>query len=283
MLRPWFIPVKDIFRKYNKHVLDVADNESHRIFIDRGGSVLFVAHLDTIQKPKIFKRSNENVIYGQGFDDRLGCMLAFNLSEKLGADLLLTDHEEACGTTGKYHKLKDYNWIVGFDREGTDVVTYRLDNLEFRSVLGEYWGIGFGSYSDICDLKTKACCFNLGIGHYQSHSKKACVFVKETEKQIDKFKLFYAEHKDMKYVRDVQQHDHWVSEDMVCEFCGSWLCERVFDSDICSACFQDMRDHYTYKDSVDMCDYCYEDYPTNELSQVDSFNICEKCESHVFI
>ena len=189
MLKPWFIPIKAIFHKLDKYVLDVTDDESHRIFIDRGASVLFVAHLDTIQVPRI-ERITDKIVYGQGFDDRLGCMLAYELSKELDADLLLTNHEESCRTTGQFHNLKDYNWIVEFDREGTDVVTYGLDNLEFRQALLEHWHIGYGSFSDICELKTDACCFNLGLGHYNSHSKDAFVILKKLDQQIERFKIF---------------------------------------------------------------------------------------------
>lgn len=248
------LPVKHIFQKFDadNHVLDVADDESHRIFIDRGGSVLFVAHLDTVRKPRL-RKSDRRYIHGQGFDDRLGCMLAYNLSKELGADLLLTDHEEGGGTTARYHKTKDYNWIVEFDREGIDVVTYGLDGYDFRQILENYWNIGFGSYSDICDIKTDACCFNLGLGHRNSHSKNSFIKIKELESQIDKFKEFYAVHKDTKYVRTKQTRNftddrHYLTEkdrsyfvgDVICEFCGADHGTKIYGYIVCSACFENM-------------------------------------------
>lgn len=244
-LKRWLISTEKIFSRLDKYVLDVADNESHRIFIDRGAKVLFVAHVDTVRIPRM-RRTTKDFIVGQGFDDRLGCLLAYDLSGELGADLLLTDHEEKCGTTGRFHKLKDYNWIVEFDREGTDVVTYDLDSPEFRELLREHWEIGFGSYSDISELKTDACCFNLGIGHYDSHGKKAYVNVREMEEQIAKFKRFYADHKDMKYTRiERPKYDKFWTEDiMICEFCGMNYGTQIFDTAVCADCFEVMTENF---------------------------------------
>jgi len=166
-LRPWVEPIDQIFNRYSEFVEDDYADELHRIFIDRGGKVLFVAHLDTVQTPKI-RGSKSGLISGQGFDDRLGCMLAYDLSEELEADLLLTDHEEVGLTTAVYHQVKDYNWIVEFDREGTDVVTYGLDSPEFRRQLNNFWRIGYGSFSDICDLRLMS-----GSNRWESRSRRS--------------------------------------------------------------------------------------------------------------
>ncbi len=240
-LRPWMQSAKGLFLKHNNFVLDGFNRKMHRIFIDRGANVLFIAHLDTVQKPKI-KKSSVKYIYGQGFDDRLGCMIAYNLSEELGADLLLTDLEESGVTTVAYHKMKDYNWIVEFDREGTDVVTYDLDSKEFRQVLGEYWKIGFGSYSDICSIETDVCCFNLGIGHYNSHSKKAFIIIKEMEKQIALFKKFYAANKNIRYEKKIE----FDGSGVLCEFCNSAYGVGVYGVGICADCFDIMINDFSY-------------------------------------
>lgn len=244
--------VKAIFQTHNNHVLDVIDNESHRIFIDREASVLFVAHLDTIHPPKI-RRAYKHILFAQGLDDRLGCMLAYTLSKELGVDLLITDHEERCATTAAYHDCKDYNWIVQFDREGIDVVTYGLDNSEFHQALSQLWTIGIGSYSDICDLKTDACCFNLGIGGYRSHQKTALVDMRETASQIDLFRQFYADNKDIRYTRDTTGQFDSPYEDYIfgvpddlCELCGCNNAITVFDYAICQDCFETAIEEHLY-------------------------------------
>lgn len=221
-----------------------------------------MAHLDTRKVPKI-RRITDRFIDGQGFDDRLGCAWAYKLSEELGADLLLTDHEESGGTTGQFHKLKNYNWIVEFDREGVDVVTYDLDNPIFLKALKDYWKIGNGSYTDLCELKTDACCFNLGLGHYNSHGRKAYINIKEMRDQINKFRHFFAEHKDIKYTQIKHQANYLFSESNVCEFCNAAYGTEIFDTIICYSCFQDIiASHYNFdmtneRDALDMLDYDY--------------------------
>ena len=107
-LRYWLKPINTIFEDFNGYVLDADDKTKHRIFIDRDASVLFVAHLDTVIKPKFHGKTNKR-IYASGLDDRLGCLIAYELSEQLNADLLLTDHEESGGTTIAYQDCEKYN------------------------------------------------------------------------------------------------------------------------------------------------------------------------------
>ena len=200
-LRWWLRPRRKIIRHFRNFVLDKQDFWKRRIFIDRGSKVLFMAHLDTVQTPKLVSATRHR-IYAQGLDDRLGCMIASKLSLELGADLLLTDHEESAGTTARYHICKDYNWIVEFDRAGEDVVTYDLDSVEFRNAIRGYWHLYPGMYSDICELKTETCCMNLGIGYERAHSTDSYVTTKVFNRQIEAFRKFYAEYKDVEFKQD---------------------------------------------------------------------------------
>jgi len=260
-LRSWMRPVNSVFQWLNNYTLDADNALKRRVFIDRGGSVLFVAHLDTVHPPKI-RGVHGYKICAQGLDDRLGCMLAYNLSEELGADLLLTDNEESCASTAYEHTAKDYNWIVEFDREGTDVVTYGLDNSEFRNALGKYWTIGIGAYSDICTLESKACAFNLGCGGYKSHKPSAYVDLRETAEQITLFHEFYAEYKDTKFVRTPGPRtflggfrfpdfrcsdDFWDDQEKMCELCGLSVGQVIHnDYCVCAECFQTLYDDYLF-------------------------------------
>jgi len=191
-------------------------------------------------------------IYASGLDDRLGAMLAYELSNRLRADLLLTDHEESCQTTAQYHECKDYNWIVEFDRAGSDIVTYDLDNPDFLLALSDKWEVGFGSYSDIMDLKTEACCFNLGIGYHRAHSIDSYVDIRQTKKQLVKFAEFFERHKDTKFVRDEQWlygSDTLYDPDGVCEVCGLAYGESVFGYVVCEDCLSYMMEMQgCYKD-----------------------------------
>lgn len=235
----WLQPVDSLFTDFRHYALDHTNKRKRRIFIDKGSPVLFIAHLDTVQKPKFYKRINKR-IYAAGLDDRLGAMLAFKLSNELNADLLLTDLEESISTTAFYHDCKDYNWIVEFDRAGSDVVTYGLDNPEFMAALSERWKIGFGSYSDIVDLNADACCFNLGIGYEQAHSVSSYAEIKTIETQVSSFIEFFNEHWNTKFVRNEKTfyEDEVYDPDsgVVCEVCGSYYGDAVFGHIICEDC-----------------------------------------------
>ncbi len=244
----WLKPKKQIFRDFKKHVLDKGNIKLHRIFIDRQADILFVAHLDTVLPPK-FKRQTKNRIYATGLDDRFGCMIAYNLSEQLGADLLLTDHEESFATTAKYHDCKEYNWIAEFDKAGDDVVTYQLDNPEFRQALKEYWILNFGTYSDISQLYTEACCMNVGIGYEKAHSEDSYICLKTMEEQVRKFVKFFEKHKDTAFAQDFSCPDldsdrsvyyNYDRYEDVCELCGLEHGELIYGKVVCEHCFNEL-------------------------------------------
>lgn len=250
-LKYWLKSKEKLFVDFQKFTIDFNDPKKQRIFIDRKSDILFVAHIDTVQKPKFIKKT-KNRIYAAGLDDRLGCLIAHELSTELKTDLLICDLEESAKSTGQYHKLKEYNWIVEFDRAGNDVVTYDLDNIDFRQALSEYWEIGFGAFSDVCQLKTQACCVNVGIGYQHAHSKDSYVGLKTMRKQIAKFKQFFNEYKDTKFEQDLfVEFDEfncdysYKSSIGECEICGIMAdVDYVFGHIICEGCFEDMYSQY---------------------------------------
>ena len=246
-LRYWLKPKQDIFRDFEKYVLDIDDDIKHRIFIDRKSKVLFVAHLDTVIEPK-FIRKNKNRIYATGLDDRLGCLAACELSQQLDADLLLTDHEESFESTAKYHDCKNYNWIVEFDRYKNDVVVYDCGSKDFENALNEYWYVGLGSYSDICLMDATCCCMNLGIGYYNAHGENSYVTIKTVYKQIEKFRLFYEKYKDVAFIRDVPFQAIIDNDDDICEICNWDYGKKIYDLIICEDCFNSMVTQYLYKE-----------------------------------
>lgn len=262
-LHYWLNPKEDIFADFDSFVLDGKYPKMHRIFIDRNSKILLVAHIDTVQKPKFIRQRKTKSgrikrIYAHGLDDRLGCTIAYQLSEELNTDLLICDHEEKCRSTGQFHELKDYNWIAEFDREGKDVVTYDLDCDEFRNAILEYWKIGFGSFSDILKLQTTVCCMNVGIGHSFSHSKDSYVCIKTMNQQIAKFRRFYNEYKDTEFVRDEKPYSIYNDDDEycsyvqrdykgICEVCGLQTeVAYVFGHIICQDCFESIISQYCY-------------------------------------
>ena len=251
----WLQAKEKLFTDHRQCVLDNLDNVKHRIFIDRDSDILFVAHLDTVLPAKLVKSRKTKSgktkrIYAHGLDDRLGCCIAAVLSKSLGVDLLLTDHEESCGSTAQYHELKDYNWIAEFDREGQDVVTYDIDNTEFRTALSELWKIGIGSYSDICSLQTSACCVNIGMGHQFSHSKDSYVCVKTLRKQISRFLTFYEAHKNTEFKQDYREYNTHTANSSLCDVCGFEQGEVIYGYCLCYHCFLEMFDGVLARETV---------------------------------
>ena len=267
-LRFWLRPKAVIYRVCQEDIL--GDNpEEYRIFIDRGSDILFVAHLDTVITPRYYKKTKKN-IWASGLDDRLGCAVATVLGEELGADVLLCDHEETGKSTGNFHDLKEYNWIAEFDREGDDVVTYDLDSVEFLAALNKYWYLGIGSFTDIVMMNTSCCCMNVGIGIKHSHSENSYVNKKQLRNQIDAFKEFHSEYKDVEFKQDFrnvitsggrtsgygfsqQQYGYTYADDYgsdMCDFCGMVRGDSIFNYHACEDCFEGLVEQYMYKDKV---------------------------------
>lgn len=237
----------------SKIVAGKLSRNDRRIFIDNGSEILFVAHVDTVLPPKIKKRTKER-LHASGLDDRLGCLLAYELGIELQADILLTDDEEKCRSTAQYHISKNYNWVVEFDRGGDDVVTYEIDNYEFQHALTEYWDIGFGSYSDIMDLPTLACCFNLGIGYQHAHSTDSYVDLKVLKQQLEKFRIFYQKYNGTKFIADKQPKTGYTDRytyDIQCDVCGGEEnVEKVHNYMICENCFNQVIDNFFFAERI---------------------------------
>ena len=237
-LEHWFKPTDDMFEYHRLFTLDYDDAMKRRVFIDRGSDVLFIAHLDTVLPPKMVL-DTARTVYATGLDDRLGCFTAYTLSKQLNCDLLLTDNEEKCQSTAKYHDCKQYNFIVEFDRAGDDVVTYDLDNDIFKNALSEFWRIGIGSFSDISELKTDCCCMNLGIGYQDPHGKNSYVKKNIYMQQIKLFRAFYAKYKGVNFGKHDEitwRYDRFDEFEM-CDFCNENIGDSIHGCYICSDCF----------------------------------------------
>jgi len=245
----WFSDKEQIFKDFSNYTIDSDNKQQRRIFIDRKSDLLFVAHLDTVLAPEIHGKIT-NRIYAAGLDDRLGCHIAYSLSEKLNVDLLLTDNEETGKSTAQYHICKNYNWIAEFDRAGTDAVTYELDNRKFLTALKKHFKIGIGSFSDIAFLNTDACCVNIGIGYYDAHSQYSFFEPKALQSQIFKFLKFHKQNKNIKFRQDLEKNDYafisnYSNNNIIfgqsqCDICGSYYDNSdLFDTDkgiLCENC-----------------------------------------------
>lgn len=190
-------------------------------FRDNGSKVLAVAHLDTVQQGpnrdcQFVNTAAGPVVFSGALDDRLGAYTILDLLPRLGieTDVLLTVGEESGSSTAAFFDPpKQYDWVIEFDRGGTDVVMYQYEDAS--SVLAvESAGakVGDGIFSDICYLEhlgVKA--YNWGIGYRDYHSPRAHAFLNDTVDMVARFMDFHALHagtKQSHYDRTVRSLSH---------------------------------------------------------------------------
>jgi hypothetical protein len=215
-----------------------AGSRGGHIFKDNGGSVLAVAHLDSVRTSKHFLASrieDKLTVINQQLDDRLGAYIILDHLPLLGLnyDVLLTEGEE-CGfsTAADFVTDKEYNWTFSFDRAGTDVVLYGYDDEETRQLLSEYKiEVGLGSFSDIVELDHLGVKgFNWGCGYNDNHGKFCNAVIPETMGMVDIFTEFFQNMSEIKLPHTPRHDGHWSYQDGYsdlwkssgcCEMCGS--------------------------------------------------------------
>lgn len=191
-------------RAYELEVTRVAQDgpEDWYAFRDAGSRVLAVAHLDTVASPHarsctFVDTAAGQVVYSRALDDRLGAYVVLDLLPALGVecDALLTVGEESCQSTAAFFTPdKDYDWIIEFDRGGTDVVLYQYedaDTVELVEACGA--DVGQGSFSDIAELEhlgVKA--FNWGVGYRDYHTARSHAYLEDTFTMVGQFLDFHA-------------------------------------------------------------------------------------------
>lgn len=186
-------------RGWRNNILD-----NFLFYRDNGAPVLFVAHLDHVQRDgtcTVTKTEAGGLLALSGaLDDRLGAYIGLEMLPKLGitCDVLLTTNEEQCASSARdfhdYVSHKQYNWMIEFDRGGTDVVLYQYDTPELRDLVEASGAhVGMGSYSDIADLDQLDCAgLNWGVGYEDYHSARSHAWLDDTFKMVSKFLRFHA-------------------------------------------------------------------------------------------
>lgn len=170
---------------------------------DNGSSILAVAHLDTVvdhkQRSCNFLNTNGGLVVHSGaLDDRLGAYTITELLPALGIqfDILLTTGEESGMSTAEDFKPpsdKEYDWIIEFDRGGTDVVMYQYEDTFSVDLVEEVKArVGDGSFSDISYLEhLGAKAFNWGVGYRDYHSVRGYAWLEDYWMMIGKFLDFH--------------------------------------------------------------------------------------------
>lgn len=168
---------------------------------DRGADVLAVAHLDTVavrstRRARFTDSQAGPVVFSRALDDRLGAYVILDLLPKLGitTDILLTVGEERGESTAQHYEPdREYDWMIEFDRGGTDVVMYQYED-QYLSLLVEAAGarVGDGSFSDIAFMEHLGCKgFNWGVGYREYHTARAHAFLNDTFEMVGQFLTFH--------------------------------------------------------------------------------------------
>lgn len=217
---------------------------------DVGSNILAVAHCDYVGgNGEHFARAvltDEDLIFAPQLDDRLGVYTILDILPSLvKCDVLLTDGEESGMTTAaRFKTQKQYNWVVEFDRRGTDAVVYQYDAIQ-RAV-SDFFPHGWGSFSDISSLDLGVCCFNVGIGYHDEHTSRCYMVVQDWAVQIERFVRFYEKNKCTRFAHDsTKDRKHWRNKwsppwqqslpperkddknMMVCKMCDSFVERRL--------------------------------------------------------
>src|SRR5208282_1736245 len=233
-----------------------SEQDDYYHFRDNGSRVLAVSHLDTVVKadrrvPLFANTSRGPLITGGALDDRLGAYVILDLLPKLGVtcDHLLTVGEESgCSTAQFFKPEKDYDWIIEFDRMGTDVVMYQFeDEASRRAVRASGAVMGHGSYSDIAYLEhvgVKA--FNWGVGYGGNyHSEQGYAYLGDTFGMVAKYLRFHEQNAGLA-MPHIEEEEPWYVSYRDKGYDDS---EAFTDCDLCDA-----------KGSVDSvtwyCTYC---------------------------
>jgi hypothetical protein len=172
------------------------------LFRDNGAHVLAVAHLDTVAKPdtraaNFVTTQAGRIVYSRALDDRLGAYIILRLLPELGItyDWLLTTGEEYGMSTAEFFTTeKDYDWVIEFDRGGTDVVMYQYEDYETRlAVKSAGATVGNGIFSDIGALEhLNVKCFNWGTGYRDYHSARSHAYLSDTFMMVAQYMRFHA-------------------------------------------------------------------------------------------
>ncbi len=190
-------------------------------FKDNGSDILAVAHLDTVvdhdrRFANLMDTAAGPVVYSGALDDRLGAYTILELLPKLGLqfDILLTVGEEKGKSTAAYFDTdKEYNWMIEFDRGGTDVVMYQYDDKELRDLVRASGATPqTGIFSDISymdDLEIKG--MNWGVGYRDYHGPRSHAFLNDYWEMIGYFLKFHEVNKDVYLPHDntPKYHSSW--------------------------------------------------------------------------
>lgn len=192
------ICVRQDFSAYATRVELPGDNRFYW-YQDNGSDILAVAHLDSVQddtRCTVVDTAAGLLACSGGLDDRLGAYVILEMLPRLGIVcdwLLTTDEEMGASTADSFDTDKLYNWVIQFDRGGTDVVMYQYETKDLVKLVGASGAqVGTGSYSDICCLDHLGCAgINWGVGYRDYHGPRAHAWLEDTFRMVARFAKFH--------------------------------------------------------------------------------------------
>jgi len=170
---------------------------------NNGSDTLFVAHLDTVvfddeRQTDFAETAAGLVVHSGALDDRLGAYIGLELLPRLGIkhDWLLTVGEESGRSTAEFFPAsikKAYDWIIEFDRGGTDVVMYEYEDDDVVDLVEDVGAkVGLGSFTDICYLEDLGCKgFNWGVGYQDYHCTRGYAYLEDTMGMVARYLRFH--------------------------------------------------------------------------------------------
>ncbi len=298
------VKTDDIFQRWQSKAVYPDDPYSRYIYVDNACNVLGVCHLDTVmpinQKVSLTvglvnSRLEFTGINTPALDDRLGYYtLVYHLPMMgIKLDWLFCDCEESVmSTASQFTPNKPYNWVVEFDRQGSDCVLYQYDNKRTCKILSPYIPISHGTYSDIVELSSLGVmCVNWGVGSHEQHTPRCYCHFKEYLTQIERFRRFYTDWKDKQIpvkAKPYQYKYKWSGKDVFGTNTNSRTYTYTGDKwdkitpPICDMCGRDMilidaRYYCTICDygDVNRCEYCKKWYFIRDRVQDTGF--CADC------
>lgn len=216
-----------MYEGMTRHTVKQPAPDDFYFYRDHGSNILAVAHLDTVgaahqRDCHFLNTADGEVVYSRALDDRLGAYIILELLPALGIqhDILLTVGEESGRSTAagfREPRGKEYDWIIEFDRGGTDVVMYQYDDdLTRERVRRSGARVGEGSFSDIAYLEhlgVKA--FNWGVGYRDYHGPRAHAFLDDTFSMVAKYLTFYDQNKGTFLPHDESDEPNWWEYDQL--------------------------------------------------------------------
>jgi hypothetical protein len=211
----------DAYDMQRVYVIDQPAPENYYFYKDNGSNVLAVAHLDTVVRDEqrtcrfLVTADGSQVVFSGALDDRLGAYIILELLPKLGLtyDVLLTVGEESGQSTAAYFEPpagKQYDYMIEFDRGGTDVVMYQYEDDEVAQLVKDCGArVGSGSFSDVSYLEhLEIKGFNWGVGYQDYHGPRAHAFLDDTFMMVAYY-LTFAQQNEGVYMPHEPEPDYY--------------------------------------------------------------------------